>query len=84
MKNGKIESFTDLKVWQEGHSLVIKIYNITKMFPKEETYFLVDQMRRAATSITANIAEEFGGKHIKKNCSFIICLKGLKNFIFNS
>ncbi len=60
MKNGKIESFTDLNVWKEGHKLVILIYQITKLFLKEETYSLIDQMRRAVASITANIAEGFG------------------------
>ncbi len=54
-KNNKIQSFTDLKVWQEGHELVTMIYKITKEFPKEETYSLIDQMRRASVSITSNI-----------------------------
>ncbi len=65
MNSIKIKSFTDLIVWQEGHRLVILVYEITKKFPKEETYSLIDQMRRAAASVTANIAEGFGRQGYK-------------------
>ena len=41
----KIKSFTDLITWQKAHQLVLSIYIITKSFPKEEIYSLVDQMR---------------------------------------
>ncbi len=85
MKNGKIQSFTDLNVWKEGHKLVIMVYKITKSFPKEETYSLIDQMRRAAASITANIAEGFGRQTYKEKVQFYYMAKGslseLKNFI---
>lgn len=85
MKNGRIESFTDLNVWKEGHKLVIMIYKITKQFPKEETYSLTDQMRRAASSVTANIAEGFGRQTYKEKVQFYYMSKGslseLKNFI---
>lgn len=85
MKNGKIETFTDLNVWKEGHKLVIIVYEITKEFPKAETYSLVDQMRRAAASITANIAEGFGRQTYKEKVQFYYLAKGslseLKNFI---
>ncbi|EKD91065.1 MAG: hypothetical protein ACD_30C00049G0033 [uncultured bacterium] len=85
MRNGKIETFTDLNVWKEGHKLVILIYKITKNFPKEETYSITDQMRRAAASITANIAEGFGRQGYKEKVQFYYLSKGslseLKNFI---
>lgn len=85
MKNGRIESFTDLNVWKEGHKLVVIVYKITKYFPKEETYSLTDQMRRAASSITANIAEGFGRQTYKEKVQFYYMAKGslseLKNFI---
>lgn len=85
MKDGKIQSFTDLKVWQEGHILVVMVYKITKTFPKEETYSLVDQMRRAASSVTANIAEGFGRHSYKEKLQFYYLSQGslteLKNFI---
>lgn len=85
MKNGKIETFTDLNVWREGHKLVIMVYRITKGFPREEMYSLIDQMRRAAASITANIAEGFGRHGYKEKVQFYYLSKGslseLKNFI---
>lgn len=84
----KIRSFTDLIVWQEGHKLVIMIYEITKKFPREETYSLVDQMRRAATSITSNIAEGFGRQGYKEKLHFYYQAQGslieLKNQILIS
>jgi len=55
----KIKSFTDLIGWKKAHQFVLKIYKITKNFPKTEKYCLVDQLRRAAVSITSNIAEGF-------------------------
>jgi len=53
-------SFEQLAVWQQGHELVLSIYNVTKKFPREEIFSLTDQLRRAASSVTANIAEGFG------------------------
>jgi len=55
----KIKSFTDLKAWQEAHKLVLLIYQITKNFPRDEKFGLIDQIRRAAISISSNIAEGF-------------------------
>ena len=50
-------SYKDLIVWKKGIELVKEIYSIAKLLPKEETYALSDQMRRAAVSIPSNIAE---------------------------
>jgi len=52
-------TFQDLLVWQKAHRLVLAAYAITATFPKQETYGLAQQMRRAAVSIPANIAEGF-------------------------
>lgn len=52
-------SFEDLVVWQKAHALVIDIYTLTAKFPREEVYGLTAQMRRAAVSMPANIAEGF-------------------------
>ncbi|MFA4862728.1 MAG: four helix bundle protein [Bacteroidales bacterium] len=54
------KSFVELAVWQKAHSLVLDIYLLTKTFPKEELYGLTNQLRRAAVSVPANIAEGFG------------------------
>lgn len=53
------KSFKDLIVWQKAHEHVLKIYALTTVFPKEERYGLTAQMRRAAVSVAANIAEGF-------------------------
>ncbi len=55
----KIKNFTDLEAWQKSHFVVLEIYNITKTFPQHELFSLTNQMRRAAISVTSNIAEGF-------------------------
>jgi four helix bundle protein len=52
-----LQDFRDLKVWQKAHALTLAIYTTTREFPKEEVYGLTGQMRRAAASIAANLAE---------------------------
>jgi four helix bundle protein len=52
-----MQRFTDLKVWQKAHALVLEIYALTKAFPPEERYALSSQLWRAAISVPANIAE---------------------------
>lgn len=52
-------SFQDLVVWQKAHQLVLLVYKVTQEFPKEEIYGLTSQLRRAAVSVPANIAEGF-------------------------
>lgn len=64
-------SYQKLEVWQKSIELVLKIYNATKLFPKEEVYGLVSQMRRSAVSIPSNIAEGYGRKNPKENRQFI-------------
>lgn len=54
-----IENFQGLEVWQKAHQLVLGVYRVTKTFPTDEKYGLVSQMRRAAVSVPANIAEGF-------------------------
>jgi four helix bundle protein len=52
-------SFKDLIVWQKSHALALKVYRVSARYPKTELYGLVSQMRRAAVSVPANIAEGF-------------------------
>ena len=53
----KSTNYKDLIVWQKAIDLATWIYSVTSMFPKEELYGIVSQMRRAAVSIPSNIAE---------------------------
>src|SRR5438552_18710902 len=55
-----MKDFCQLKVWEKAHQLTMAIYHITATFPREQTYALASQMRRAASSIPSNIAEGCG------------------------
>jgi four helix bundle protein len=55
----KAKTFRDLVVWQKAHGFVLDVYQFSAGFPKSETYGLTAQLRRAAVSIPANIAEGF-------------------------
>src|SRR3989339_2007656 len=72
----KIIFFTDLNAWKEGHKLAVKIYEITKNFPKEELYGITSQMRRCAVSITSNIAEGFSRQTSKEKVQFYSIARG--------
>ena len=66
----KMKSFTDLNAWKEGHKLVLLIYQMTKEFPQEEMFGLTNQIRRAAVSITSNLAEGFSRNSYKEKLQF--------------
>ena len=55
-----MQNYKDLKVWEKAHQFTLKVYEATKLFPKEELYSLTNQLRRATSSIPANIAEGCG------------------------
>jgi len=61
-----VQSYKDLKVWQKSMDLAVRCYQITTQFPKEEQYGLTSQIRRAANSVPANIAEGHGRHHTKE------------------
>ena len=64
------KSFKELIVWQKSHEMVLKIYKITKDFPKDELFVLVSQIRRAAISVPANIVEGHRRKSLKESINF--------------
>lgn len=72
----KINDFIDLSVWQKSHGLTLEIYKLTKFFPREEKFGLVQQMRRATVSIPANIAEGFKRRGIKDKIHFYNIAQG--------
>lgn len=55
-----MQNYKELKVWENSHLFVLDIYRVTKNFPKDETYGITNQIRRASASIPANIAEGCG------------------------
>ena len=59
MKRAAARTFQDLVVWQKAHQLVLALYRLSEKFPKSENYGLTGQLRRAAASVPANIAEGF-------------------------
>lgn len=88
MQNQQIKNFYDLEAWKVGHELVLEIYKITQSFPKEELYGIVSQLRRAASSITANIAEGFSRYYFKDKIRFYYQSRGsvseVQNFLILS
>ena len=69
-------SYRDLTVWQKAMDLTTEIYKLTKKLPKEETYALSDQMRRASVSIPSNIAEGQDRNTRKEFCNFLYMARG--------
>jgi four helix bundle protein len=55
-----MEDFKNFRVWTKAHELTLAVYRKTRAFPKEETYGLTSQLRRASASVGANIAEGCG------------------------
>ena len=73
---GKIDRFQQLVAWQEAHRLVLEVYRTTKGFPADERFVLVPQMRRAAVSIPANIAEGFKRRGMQEKIRFYNIAEG--------
>jgi four helix bundle protein len=76
-----IQSYRDLRVWQLGMDLAADAYRVTKTWPREEAFGLTSQIRRAAASIPANIAEGFGREASGSFAQFLRTAQGsLKEF----
>jgi four helix bundle protein len=71
-----VEDFKNLKVWAKAHQLALSIYLSTRRFPKDEMYGLTSQIRRAATSIGANIAEGCGRRSDPEMRRFVQIARG--------
>ena len=70
------KSFEEMPLWQEAHALAVKIHKVTLSFPKHELYGLTSQLRRAAVSIAANVAEAFGRYHYRDKLRFYYNSRG--------
>jgi len=68
--------FSEMPVWRKGHETVLQVYELTSAFPEAEKYVLTSQMRRAAVSITSNIAEAFGRQSSKDKARFYLNARG--------
>lgn len=71
-------SYRELLVWQKSMEMTKEIYLLVKKLPKEETYALSDQMRRAAVSIPSNISEGQERNSKKEFCQFLTIARGSK------
>lgn len=80
--------FYDLDIWKESNVLCVEIYKMTEEFPKRENYAIIDQIRRASSSVGANIAEGFGRFHYKEKIKFYYNARSsvceVQNFLFLS
>ncbi|HEX8650552.1 MAG TPA: four helix bundle protein [Pyrinomonadaceae bacterium] len=74
--SGTIKSHRDLIVWQRAMELTVAVYHASKSFPKDETYGLTSQLRRASVSIPANIAEGQGRRLVKEFQQFLAHARG--------
>ncbi len=72
----KTQSFKDLIVWQKAKALAVAVYKLTNQFPKSELYGLTNQMRRAAISISSNIAESYHRFQIKEKRQLLVIAFG--------
>ena len=71
-----IQSYRELRAWQVAMDLAVDCYNATRSFPKEELYGLTSQIRRAAASVPANIAEGYGRKTRGEYIQFLYIAQG--------
>ena len=72
----RVESYQDLRVWQEAMHLAEDCYRVTKAFPREELFGMVTQIRRASASIPANIAEGWGREGTREYIQFLRVAQG--------
>ncbi len=66
-----MKDFRRLKVWEKAHQLTLAVYKTTAGFPREESYGLTGQLRRASVSVPANIAEACGRRSSREMAKFL-------------
>jgi four helix bundle protein len=71
-----VQSFQELEVWKVAMELAEECYNSTRPFPREEMFGLTSQIRRAAVSVAANIAEGQGRQHTREFLHFLSTARG--------
>jgi four helix bundle protein len=71
-----IKGFQDLVVWQKAHKLVLEVYKLTNLFPRNEQFGMVSQLRRAGYSVPSNIAEGYGRRSTKELLQFLAIANG--------
>jgi len=71
-----VKNYKDLLVWQKAMDLTVEVYRLVRFLPREETYALSDQMRRAVVSIPSNIAEGHGRNSTKEYINFLSVARG--------
>ncbi len=76
MKREPAKTFKDLVVWQKAHQFVLDVYRLSNGFPKTEIYGLTSQLKRAAISIAANIAEGFKKRGLADKLRFLNIAQG--------
>jgi len=70
------KTFEEMPLWQQAHALALKVHEVSSSFPRQEDYGLTSQLRRAAVSIPANIAEAFGRYHYRDKLNFYYHSRG--------
>lgn len=80
---GKYQNFTELNVWKEARGFQLYIFNLSKSFPPEEKFKLLDQIIRASRSIGANIAEGHGRFHFQEQIQFCRQARGSLSEVLN-
>ena len=76
MTDAPVQSYRDLRVWQQAMQLAEMCYRHTRSFPREELFGLTSQLRRAAASIPANIAEGYGREQTGSYVHFLRIAQG--------
>ena len=74
-----MRDYKPLVVWQRSHQLTLDVYKVLRLFPKDELFGLVSQMKRSAASIPTNIAEGCGRNSEKDFCRFLVIAFGSAN-----